>query len=274
MKKISGLLIIFLILLCAGFLTPSCEKVGAEIPGSEDASADALISPTLTIMNLNSGLKTGERIVDKDFSHARMRYQIEASWNPQNGDIFFLRGDMVRNDHDYDKNIYGDYLIITPLEEEFYWNGVCLYYDGFCYQITRTEDGLRIYNRGLWTLRGYCVIVQAGSSLALPELGINTEMLRNVHKLKVKRGHLKVAEMNPNIEGAFTPPGLIWKYYKNQGKEIRPASAGEYLKAEDFIVKTDADNGYFQSLTSELQIKKVSIFNDPQIGGVDCSKVY
>jgi hypothetical protein len=114
--------------------------------------------------------------------------------------------------------------------------------------------------------------VQAGSSLILPELGINTEMLKNIHKFKVRRGHLKVERMNPNVDGAFTPPGLVWKYYQNQGKEIRSPLAGEYLKAEDFIVKTDAASGYFQSLTAELQIKRVSIYNGEY--GIDCSKVY
>ncbi len=267
-------LLILLIILGAVLYFNGCTGAEAEIPGSGDASADIVLSPTLTIMNLKTGEKTGERIIDNEFRHTNIIYGTEASWNPQNGDIFFLRGDIVRNDYYYDKNIYGYYLIITHLEEEFYWNGVCLYYDGFCYQLTQTEDGLRIYNRGLWTIGRYCVIVQAGSSLALPELGINTEMLKNIHKLKVRRGHLKVAEMNPNIEGAFTPPGLIWKYYKNQGKEIRSPLAGEYLKAEDFIAKTDVASGYFQSLTPELQIKRVSIYNNPQEGGFDCSKVY
>lgn len=272
MKKITGLIIIFFILLGAGFLTPSCEKAGAEIPGSGDASADDLIWPTFTFMPLQTGVKNGARIIDKDLTHWSVNGEIE-TWNPQNGDIFFFRGDLLESRGNFNEP-FSSYLAIIPLENEFYWNGIGIYYDGFLYRIRKTENGLRIYNSGLWSLSGYCVIVQAGSSLALPELGINTEMLRNIHKIKVRRGHLKVAEMNPNTEGAFTPPGLIWKYYKNQGKEIRSPLAGEYLKAEDFIAKSDSANGYFKSLTSELQIKRVFIYNDEQLDGIDCSKVY
>lgn len=268
MKKI----LILMIIMGAALGLTGCDQAEAENPEGGDISADAWVSPTLTFMNMKSGLKIGERVVDKDLYHRRMRFEIKASWNPQNGDIFFFRGDLIHSE--YDQQIYGSYLTILPLEDEFYWNGIGLYYDGFVYRVRETENGLRIYNSGLWTLGGYCVIVQAGSSLALPELGINREMLKNIHKIKVSRGHLKVAEMNPNIEGAFTPPGLIWKYYKNQGKEIRSSLAGEYLKAEDFIAKTDSANGYFQSLSSELQIKKVSIYNDGFVDGIDCSKVY
>lgn len=260
-----------MILLSAVFLTPSCEEAGAEIPGSGDASADALVWPTFTFMPLENGVKNGARIIDKDLTHQRFR--LFNDWNPRNGDIFFFRGDLIENRGGFNEP-FSSYLAIVPLENEFYWNGIGIYYDGFLYRVRQTENGLRIYNSGLWTLRGYCVVAQAGSSLALPELGINREMLKNIHKIKVSRGHLKVAEMNPNIEGAFTPPGLIWKYYKNQGKEIRSSLAGEYLKAEDFIAKTDSANGYFQSLSSELQIKKVSIYNDGFVDGIDCSKVY
>jgi hypothetical protein len=77
--------------------------------------------------------------------------------------------------------------------------------------------------------------------------------------------------MNSNIDDAFTPAGLAWGYYKNHGKEIRSSSAGEYVKAEDFIVKTDIANGYFKSLTSELKIKNISINGG---NALDCSKVY
>jgi hypothetical protein len=267
MKK----LFIFLIIMGALSGLTGCTQAEAENPAGGDASADIVLSPTFTIINMKTGLKSGER-VDKNFRFLYMRNQeMLQTWNPQNGDIFFFRGELVYNRTIYNYDIYGDYLAIIPLEDGFYWNGVCLYYNGFCYKITQTEEGLRIYNKGLWTLGGYCVLVQAGSSLALPELGINTEMLNKIHKIKVRRGHMKVAEMNPNIDGAFTPPGLFWKYYKNQGKEIRSASAGEYLKASDFIAKTDAVSGYFKSLTPELQIKKVSILSTLDF---DCSKVY
>lgn len=274
MKKISVLIIIFLAALSAGFFAPSCEKVGAEIAGSGDVSADDWLWPTFTFMNLKTGLKTDERIMKNNSGRDTFRNMND--WNSQNGDIFFFRGNLIQNYY-YDYNIYGDYLAIVSLEENFYWNGIGIYYDGFVYQIMSTENGLRIYNTGLWTLKNYCVIVQAGSSLTLPDLGINREMLGKIHKFKVKRGHLKVAKMNPNVDGAFTPPGLVWQFYKNQGKEIRKSGADEYLKAEDFIAKTDAENGYFQSLTTELQIKRVSIYNDNvgiDEGGIDCSKVY
>ncbi len=269
MKK----LLLWLIVIGAFSGLTACTSADAENPVGGDMSADAWISPTFTIMDVNTGIKNGARIIDRDLRHMRM---IDLkTWNPQNGDIFFLRGDLVSQlDFTVVGNNFNYIKAIVPLEEEFYWNEICLYYNGFCYKITETEDGLRIYNRGLWTIGGYCVIVQAGSSLALPELGINAEMLKNIHKIKVRRGHLKVAQMNPNIEGAFTPPGLIWKYYQNQGKQIRSASAGEYLKAEDFIAKTDAANGYFKSLSSELQIKKVSIYDDQEQYGINCSKVY
>lgn len=269
MKK----LFILMIIIAALSGISSCDQADAENPAVGDMSADAWISPTFTIMDVNSGIKNGARIIDRGLDHIRMINL--KTWNPQNGDIFFLRGDLISSqDFTVENNNFNWAKAVVPLETEFYWNEVCLYYNGFCYQLTETEDGLRIYNRGLWTLGGYCVIVQAGSSLALPELGINREMLQNIHKIKVRRGHLKVSEMNPNVEGAFTPPGLLWKYYKNQGKEIRSPLAGEYLKAEDFIAKTDAASGYFKSLTSDLQIKRVSIYNDGFVDGIDCSKVY
>lgn len=253
----------------------SCKKATAIEPILGDISADDWISPSFTIINMLNGVKTNERINNDltQFYIQNMDVWGVHQWNPQNGDIFFFRGNVIENGWRYDEVIYGDYLAIIPLEENFYWNGVCLYYNGFCYRIMSTENGLRIYNSGLWTLASYCVIVQASSSLVLPENSLNTQMLANIHKLKVKRGHIKAAKFKIDHD-AFTPAGLAWGFYKNQGKEIRKSGAGEYIKAEDFIIKTDAGNGYFQSLTSDLIIKKISIYNGVPVLGADCSKVY
>lgn len=269
MKKFTHIIIIcFFILAC--FYLNSCEKASAEGEITGDVSADDWISPTFTFLNLNTGIKSGERITPERIKHNDTIHLMD-DWNPRDGDIFFFRGRFLANDQIYDFASYGWFLAIVPLEENFYWNGVGLYQDGFLYQIMPTDDGPRIYNTKLWTLAGYCVIVQASSSLSLPDIGINTEMLKNIHKLKVKRGHLKAAKMNPNMDGAFTPPGLIWQYYRNQGKNIRKTNPGEYIKTEDFIKKTDAASGYFESQTPELIIKKVSVYNQ---GEIDCSKVY
>ena len=266
------LLFLILIVLIGSFNT-SCKKADAEDLGFGDASADDLILPNFTFMDLNTGNKIGERISRDEFHYKRYLYPPAfETWAPQNGDIFFFRGNIAQNNQYYDENIYGNFFAIVPLEPEFYWNGVGLYYDGFLYKITSTENGPRIYNQGLWTIDGYCLIVQASSSLALPENGINAEMMSKIHKVKVRRGHLKAALMNPNIDGNFTPPGLMDKFYANQGKQIRPDIAGEYVRAEDFIEKIDANNGYFQSRTPDLTIKKVYFGNDP--GSIDCSKVY
>lgn len=268
-------LLLLILIVLIGLFGMSCKKADAEDMGFGDVSADDLIAPSFTFMNMNTGDKIGERIPDYNFRYTRMLTpsMLEA-WMPENGDIFFFRGNMVENSYFHDHTIYGDYLAIVPLEPEFYWNGVGLYYDGFLYKITSTENGPRIYNQGLWIIGSYCLIVQASSSLALPENGVNAEMMNKIHKVKVRRGHLKAALMNPNIDGNFTPPGLMDKFYGNQGKKIRPDAAGEYIRAEDFIEKTDGGIGYFQSLTSDLTIKKVYIYEPPNQYSPDCSKVY
>lgn len=266
LMKLAGLSC--LVIMC--FLFSSCSRdIKAEIlPG--DISSDDWISPTFTFLNMNTGIKSGERILSERIRHDDT-IRLMDDWNPRDGDIFFFRGRVIVNYRIYDNANYGGFLAIVPLEENFYWNGVGLYQNGFLYQIMPTEDGLRIYNTKLWTLTGYCVIVQASSSLSLPENSINTETLRNIHKLKVKRGHLKAAKMNPNMDGVFTPPGLVWQYYRNQGRNIRKTNADQYIRAEDFIRKTDAAGGYFESQTPDLTIKKVSFFDQYDI---DCSKVY
>jgi hypothetical protein len=253
-------------------LISACESQAEETPA---ISSEDFISPTFTFMNMRTGDKTGERIADHwYFQHSVMRAL--DTWNPQNGDIFFFRGDMIRNSDRYDAEIYGTVLVMVPLEDDFYWNGVGIYYDGFLYRIMQTEDGLRVFNSGLWSLRGYCIIVQAESTVALPESDLNAEMLSEIHKVKVKRGHFKAAKSRPGQDDSFTPPGLIHKYYKNQGKEIRSPDVDEYIRAEDFIAKTDnTADGYFRSLSDELRIKKVSILgDDPNNANIDCSKVY
>lgn len=265
--KLAGLCC--LLVMCLALYSCSRDTNAETLPG--DASSDDLIPQTYTFLNMNTGLKSGERVSVQNFKGT---IRLMDSWNPQNGDIFFFRGKFIQNNLytvDYDLASYGSFLAVVPFEDDFYWNGVGLYQDGFLYQIMPTDDGPRIYNTKLWTLALYCVIVQASSSLSLPENSINTETLQNIHKLKVKRGHLKAAMMNPNIDGAFTPPGLVWQYYRNQGKNIRKIGADEYVKAEDFIRKTDAASGYFESQTPDLTIKKVSVLNQ---GGYDCSKVY
>ncbi len=270
MKKFTHIFIMFCFFSLACFCLNSCEKASAEAENTGDISADDWISPTFTMMNLGTGLKTNERVSNKDLKYFKILFMKD--WNPQNGDIFFFRGEMAWSPNEIQNDAEWA-IAIVPLENDFYWNGVGLYQDGFLYRIMPTEEGPRIYNSGLWTLGGYCVIVQASSSLALPDIGINTEMLKNIHKLKVKRGHLKAAIMNPNMNGAFTPPGLLWQYYRNQGKEIRKAGADEYIRAEDFIGKTSPETGYFESLTPELTIRKVSIYQE-NASFTDCSKVY
>lgn len=274
-------------LILTGFSFLSCGEIDKESQLLTDSSSDIIngdtsndiisadwISPTFTLMNLITGNITGEQIVDTNFIKQSHAQNILINWDLQNGDIFFFRGDLIKGiPYGIGNTIYSPYVAIVPLEDIFYWNGVGLYQDGFIYQIMPTEDGSRIYKTGLWTLGSYCVIVQASSSLSLPENSINTETLQNIHKLKVKRGHLKAAKMNPNMDGSFTPPGLVWKYYQNQGKNIRKDDAGEYIRAEDFIGKTDEANGWFESLTPDLTIKNVLI-NMKYQGSFDCSKVY
>lgn len=260
-------LIIICFLIGIIYCLQSCENATAIEPNSGDISADDWISPNFTLMN-SAGQITGEKIERYNFKYLYINWDIK-NWTFENGDIIFYRGAMIESAAIFGSDIAFGFSI--PLENNFYWNGVCLYYNGFCYQISQTEDGLRIYNTGLWTLNKYCVIVHASSNLSLPPNAPNTEMLKNIHKIKVRRGHLKAAKMNPNIDGAFTPAGMAWGYYKNHGKEIRPANAGEYIRAEDFIEKIIVGGApYFKSLTSELQIKNVSI----KASGLDCSKVY
>ena len=244
-------LFVMILSIIAIFAASSCKKVGAEDLGLNDASADALIMPSFSFMILTTGNKMGERISGDNFKHIRFLSATDfESWNPQNGDVFFFRGDLVSN-YFYNLGIDNPYFAIVPLETDFYWNGVGLYYDGFLYRITATENGPRIYNQGLWTIGGHCLIVHASSSLALPENSLNDDMMKKIHKVKVKRGHLKADKMDKNKDHSFTPPGLVDKFYANQGKKIRPDDAGEYVRAEDFIEKTDADNGYFQSRTDD-----------------------
>jgi hypothetical protein len=266
------ILIVFMGLSCASCKTSEAE---AEDMGYGDASADDLIAQSFTFMKLINGEKSGEKISGNNFQYVQHLDQpaLEA-WSPENGDLFFFRGNMVVNDFYHDKIVYGDYFAIIPLEPEFYWNGVGLYYDGFLYKITATENGPRIYNQGLWTIGSHCLIVQASSSLALSANSLNADMMGKIHKLPVKRGHLKAALMNPNIDGKFTPPGLADRFYANHGKRIRPDGAGEYVRAEDFIEKTDAANGHFQSATPDLTIKNVYIYSSTAENAPDCSKVY
>jgi hypothetical protein len=264
----------FLILmLFISLMSASCEvDAGAEDLGLGDAGADDLILQSRTFLSLKTGDKIGARISGDNHQYVKFLTQEQLeSWNPQNGDIFFFRGNIVANYH-YDVDFYGVFFAIVPLEPEFYWNGVGLYYDGFLYKITATENGPRIYNQGLWTIGDHCLIVHASSSLSLQRNEINADMMAKIHTVKVRRGHLKKEKMNPNISDSFTPPGLVDRFYTIQGKKIRPDTSGEYVKAEDFIEKTDAVSGYFQSRTSDLVIKKVFIYDEDS--RIDCARVY
>lgn len=266
--KTKFLILILILCFCLGL--NSCDKAEAVIPENGDISADDYKGFDLTIMNMKTGAKTGERVISDYFR--RDMFFLMDSWQPENGDLFFYRG-KIRNDSSfYPYEEFGHFLAIVPLEEEFYWNGVGLYYNGFIYRITPTENGPRIYNRGLWTLGRYCVLVQASSNISLPPDTETSKMMAGISKIRVRRGHIKKDKFAPQHDKA-TPAGVVWGFYKNKGKNIKPDGSGEYIRAEDFITKTDANSGYFDAATSNLVIKKIQIYSDP-VNEIDCSKVY
>jgi len=222
------------------------------------------ISKDFTFIDQTTGIKAQERVALSDFE----KYfnvdinQILNAWDKKNGDIFFFRGSFAQ------KVLKPELTVIIPFEILLYWNGICIYNNGFCYQTVRTDEGLRIYNSGLWRLSNYCIIAHARPIENPQSIEQNSEMLNNIHKRSASRAALKKEIFEVDKPEKFTPPGLVWKFYKNLGKEIRKAGAGEYIKASDFIEKTDSStDGYFRSATDNFDI--INVYIHPQ-----CSKVW
>lgn len=257
-----------LMLILIPFVFISCgEEQLSEEEFLSQIELENILPQALTLINHQSGEKTYERISRSDFKPGydyRISNIIE-TWNIENGDIFFLRAAPARH------NSAGDMFYMIPLEDKFYWNAVCLYYDGFCYQAINTGEGIKIYNSKLWKLGRYYIIAQLSPKGILPSGGenqANQGMLENIHKVKIKRGGIKRGHLEADNPLVMTAPGLVWKYYRNLGKEIRKVKTEQeladqtvdYVMAEDFIIKTDTtEDGYFRSASEHFTVKNVYV---------------
>ena len=182
MERILKFAIFWVILIPFAFI--AC----GEDPETEELEAyeNSLIPYNLTYIDAPSGVKSQERIVLADFERAFVPVinQTILSWSLRDGDLIFFRGGIVQ------KKFVNEILAAVPLDDGFYWNGVCLYKNNFCYQIARTETGMRIYNSGLWKLSNYCVLAHVRPAETPQSNAQNDQIISDIHKKKAFRGAL------------------------------------------------------------------------------------